>query len=50
MTCSLVQNGNANEPEPPIRTHDAQMMFALICGNDNFSEWFYQDIVSRCRI
>ena len=50
MTVSLVQNKNANEPEPPIRPHEAQMIFALICGNDNFSEWFYQDLASRCRI
>lgn len=49
MTCYLVPTGSSNEPDP-IQPHEAQQQFILLCGNDNFSTWFYQDIMIRCRI
>jgi hypothetical protein len=31
----------------PILPHEVQIRFALLCGNDSFSQWFYQDIMAN---
>lgn len=47
---SATPSGNHNEPQQPSTPADYQQQFIVLCGNDNFSQWFYQDIMSRCRI
>jgi hypothetical protein len=44
------QSGNQNEPQQPLTPPAAIQQFTLLCGNDNFTQWFYQDIMMRCRI
>jgi len=38
-----------SNPAPrPDRT-DLEFQFTVLCGNDNFSTWFYQEImIGRC--
>lgn len=41
--------GSDNTPpeKPQIPTHDGQIIFTVLCGNDEFSAWFYQDIMAN---
>ncbi len=38
------------DPQPPANPQpsrtDYLSQFVVMCGNDNFSQWFYQEIVS----
>lgn len=43
-------NGAENTPEstpPPIPPHQQAIAFTVMCGNDNFSAWVYQDFAAN---
>lgn len=47
MTC-IVRASAETEDSQKLTQSDRQQWFTVLCGNDNFSEWFYSDIMRRC--
>ena len=47
---SSLSNAAENAPEstpPPIPPHQQAIAFTVLCGNDNFNAWFYQDLAAN---